>query len=419
MASVFGSASPQVLIQQDPRLQRRLALAQNLQQQGSSTAPVQHFTQALARALQGYMGGRAQYQAEQELKKRQAGATQGITSALQAATTRPQLPGPNVEDPAAMSEDFSASQYNPGTGQMMTPPPGGTAFNAAPSLGQAPGMQGMISSLLQGGNPDLAGLATQLQLGQMGNEQAFQQQIRLAREKAALRPAKDARTSLQKEAEALYPGNPAKQRDFISSVRTKPLVSQNEADPLLKSDIKSIETQEEAVGAEQRDLVPRVRIALRILESGKAATGFGEEQKLQIRRIGKALGFDVDGVAETELLQSVTNYLIPRMRVVGSGSTSDKEMESFAKSTVRMQGTVEGNKLIARTYLQIADHNKKRLNFSKQFLRKNKRGPTGDEIDAAVGPVFPLPTISSDADYDKLPSGMEFLDPEGTKRRKP
>ena len=34
-------------------------------------------------------------------------------------------------------------------------------------------------------------------------------------------------------------------------------------------------------------------------------------------------------------------------------------------------------------------------------------------------PIPELPTITSDAEYDALPSGTEFIDPEGNRRRKP
>ena len=40
-------------------------------------------------------------------------------------------------------------------------------------------------------------------------------------------------------------------------------------------------------------------------------------------------------------------------------------------------------------------------------------------LDVGVRAEFRLPTITSDAEYDALPSGSEFIDPEGNRRRKP
>lgn len=61
---------------------RRKKFAESLLAQGMDASPVQHPLQAVARALQGAIGGYSQYQADQEGKAEQAKAFQGMISTL-------------------------------------------------------------------------------------------------------------------------------------------------------------------------------------------------------------------------------------------------------------------------------------------------------------------------------------------------
>lgn len=59
---------------------RKLRLAELLMGEGASTAPVQHWTQGVARALQGAYGGHLMHKAEQAEKDHRCGNGSTTTS---------------------------------------------------------------------------------------------------------------------------------------------------------------------------------------------------------------------------------------------------------------------------------------------------------------------------------------------------
>lgn len=137
-----------VLIQPDPNSSIRRNMAQSLQQQSMSTAPVGHWTQALAKLMQGYVGGKINEDVAAGEKTRAAGAQQTLTEAL--AGYRGDVTG-----------DFPVEA--PGPVQPGMPPPAEMQQMTIPGQGQN------VNELVRvlAGNPDTANMANTMMLNQV------------------------------------------------------------------------------------------------------------------------------------------------------------------------------------------------------------------------------------------------------------
>lgn len=146
-----------------------------------------------------------------------------------------------------------------------------------------------------------------------------------------------------------------------------------------------------------------------------------------------------DDAGKLQAVQSLIDFLTPRMRVPGSGATSDMEMRTFRNSLPGLMGTPEGNRLITETlqgaaqrrvdmatiaqdYLNgaiTADEATKRMRALPDPLASFKAASPGAKPAPEPAPTGDAPRIQSDDDYNALPSGTEFIDPDGVRRRKP
>lgn len=71
-----------------------------------------------------------------------------------------------------------------------------------------------------------------------------------------------------------------------------------------------------------------------------------------------------------ELAEAATNYLRPRMRVQGSGSTSDNEMRWFGQALPNLRNTPEGNQFIIEMYRTWARQNDQLYNAFAQAYQE-------------------------------------------------
>ena len=175
---------------------------------------------------------------------------------------------------------------------------------------------------------------------------------------------------------------------------------------LLDMDLETISGTRESVKAGE-DFMPRLEVIVQGLESGNVETGRWQEATLPIRQWAQSAGWTDDpSLGEQEAVLAAISYMIPRMRVVGSGQTSDVEIKLFSQATAQYSNTPQGNILIARTMMQIQDRNKELLAAQRAWVRKNKT-LEGFDADDELGPMFPKVTTQEDA--DRLPSGTVFI----------
>lgn len=153
-----------------------------------------------------------------------------------------------------------------------------------------------------------------------------------------------------------------------------------------------------------RELGARLDIAIDLLQSG-AQTGRIQSALLPIKQIGRELGFlsddDVKTLTEQEIIESTAAFLTPRMRVVGSGASSDRDMDFFQRATVRLANTPEANLIIAKMQKQVMDYNRRRLNLFDKFVQKNENDfGFGSYADEEMGSVYQR--ASTDEEFTKL-----------------
>ena len=140
-----------------------------------------------------------------------------------------------------------------------------------------------------------------------------------------------------------------------------------------KAASKTITDLQEQVRGES-DLITRLNIADNLLEAG-TETGPIINLTMPIRNIGRALGFLNDEQAKQlnnqQVLTAAFNYIIPRMRVVGSGATSDFEARLFSSATANMANTPQANKVLVKSMQALVDRRSNILKAMENYADEN------------------------------------------------
>lgn len=201
-------------------------------------------------------------------------------------------------------------------------------------------------------------------------------------------------------------------------------------------------------------------IAEQALASG-LRTGFGAEAEQSLRRMGQAMGLDVDeaALAGGELLTSVTNRMALQMRNPDSGmgmpgAVSDRDLQFLRDAQIGIDRSPAGNVRMLRAFRAMEERKVELAQMADEYIEKNERLDIGfnEQVRryAAQNPLFSedmfadirvppdagsgmpapeaaapsaggnsLPTVSSQADYDALLPGSVYMDPNGVVRQKP
>ena len=153
-----------------------------------------------------------------------------------------------------------------------------------------------------------------------------------------------------------------------------------------------------------RELGVRLETAIDLLESG-VQTGRVQAAMMPLKQISREIGFlsdeDISDLSDQEIIDSVTAYLTPRMRVTGAGASSDRDMDFFQRSTVRMANSPEANLVIAKMQKQVMDYNKNRLDLFDDYVKeKSDDFGFGKFADGKMG--SPYQRASTDDELSKL-----------------
>lgn len=174
------------------------------------------------------------------------------------------------------------------------------------------------------------------------------------------------------------------------------------------------------------DLDARLEVFENLLNSGNVETGYTEDALFGLKSIAADLGIlskeELEGFSQQELIKSLEAYMTPRMRVVGSGSTSDKEVALMQKSVPSLGKNEESNKLIIAQLRTVNNYNKKRYQLMNEFVYKHQglydqeTGETfGDYADRTLGKMFQEPKDQEEFNYmienNLIQPGQLFLNP--------
>lgn len=199
-----------------------------------------------------------------------------------------------------------------------------------------------------------ANLADKIALAKLGKKSDFEQRLELAGiDKDTPEGQRLIREMLTKADTVFMGGDKQKEEAYKAALATrKEMLAQVNKD---------------------RELGVRLDQAIDLLQGG-APTGRLQSAMLPLKQLAREFNvLSEDQIADLtsqEIIDNVASYLVPRMRVVGSGASSDRDMDFFARATIRMANTPQANLVIAKMQKQLMDFNKKRLNLFEQYVKK-------------------------------------------------
>jgi len=145
----------------------------------------------------------------------------------------------------------------------------------------------------------------------------------------------------------------------------------------------------------------------------KAGTETGPITNLTmpIRNLGKQLGFlndqQIRDLNNQQVLTAAFNYIIPRMRVVGSGATSDFEARLFTSATANMGNTPQANQALVKSMQALVERRANILKAMETYAKKNNSLIGFAEFaDQNVPPA--LEAYMTDQEYDSAVENGEL-----------
>lgn len=207
---------------------------------------------------------------------------------------------------------------------------------------------------------------------------------------------------------------PSEYADYVFSRDTRPQISliQQQESEFLKEAAKAGFATKKEIDQEiknNEELLGRIKTSKDQLMSG-LKTGRVEEFLMPFRNFAVSIGIadqeTIDNFTQQELFEATTNYLVPRMRVPGSGATSDLEIDLFRSAVPNLGRTTQGNLVIAAGIENLLEYNKKRGNLADEYLRSNKNLlGFGEYADDKLGNLYE--SYASDNEFDeKVKNGV-------------
>lgn len=232
-----------------------------------------------------------------------------------------------------------------------------------------------------------------------------------ALEREKLRQVKDTRTAFQKNIDYLMSrGYSFEEANNILKQGTTIQFPEGEREfqkEATKSAFRTLEKAQEQVD-QFVDIEGRLNILQKQLQGGELETGIFEPLRTPFQRLAAGLNIlsqdELKNLGSKELFERTVNYVVPRLRVSGSGSTSDTEVQLFRESAPSLQLEEGGNLLIVGGMSAVAKHNRDRLNLMNKYIEDPNLGDGdligfGEYADRTLGPVFK--SYDSDQSFDK------------------
>ena len=420
-------------IQRDYAQDPRRLMAQQLMQQGSSTAPVQSPLEGLTRALSGVAGGYFGGQAQRDMQEREQALSSDISTAMEAATPRV-VPA----TPATYSQS-GIGDFEPSTPETKT----------------KGGFAGIVDALRPMDNPDLSNFRQQALMGEMQQRQAAEQAA-LAR--VQKREDLENELKLKQKYPSSATGRPtstiqdSRELTILQDNVTNATTAAGKADAKRKlnnfieikaSDLKYIEAREKA------KLQPKI-------EAAPLIAGATEQGKQSVIASGKAF----ETLAKVG--QSIANIDDAILQIDNGANTGPiiSMLPSFTAASVNLDNVQRRMGLDVIGNVTFGALSKGELDLALATALPTKLDPVSLKnwlttkklaqqklaryvSEAAIYLGTPGNTVASwaklqkgnvaqggtpkqlsqgklgDDEFDALPSGTKFLDPDGNERTKP
>ena len=135
------------------------------------------------------------------------------------------------------------------------------------------------------------------------------------------------------------------------------------------------------------ETLPAVNQAMDLLLTGQVETGGLAELTLPIKNIfGQIFGVDFPEVQNLQMIQSISNVLAPKMRPVGSGSTSDMEFKAYQRAIADVGNTPESNYISLYTFMKKAENSRLANQTELEILTS---GGTAKDVNEAIMKIDP------------------------------
>lgn len=182
----------------------------------------------------------------------------------------------------------------------------------------------------------------------------------------------------------LVPGTPEYQDKFMellkSTASTMTITNEAQgagAEQIAKLDADYVsETRKNA--NENLEMFQRLNILNNLVDKEGFETGPTKAATLPLRNFLAENNLLTEKQAEQlsneKLFEAMANYLVPRMRVVGSGATSDFEATLFATATAGLGKDTMSNKIIIKSMLAVQEYNKKYAREMDKYYRRKVDG---------------------------------------------
>ena len=192
-------------------------------------------------------------------------------------------------------------------------------------------------------------------------------------------------------------------------------------EPKNPGDEKLAEAAAQQIIKEQGDLAADQDIAFRLdvmsemLDPARELdTGAFAQMLMPVRGILRDLNLmsaeDARNFDDQQIFQAAANYIVPRMRVAGSGASSDFEQRLFASATAGLGNTPEANRVLVAGMRALYGNKRRIAQARAQFYRDNNGNMTGFEKSLEENHVPLFRYVDSDKSRKNSVNETEFLD---------
>jgi len=330
-----------------------------------------------------------------------------VAEIMQMMTQGAQQPGLNTQTPGYFGQINMPVQAGPGSGYnprniLPNPPPA----NVTPKNQKAAIIMGALSDIFKGQDTTQNTLARQQQMVAMDAQRKAQERYDAAY--AAANPqmraimsnyAPEQWTQIQGEIDIarLKPTERKYPTSYQEYELTDPTPTNDEYTKFLQEKTRQGATQ---INLPNLQAQSNIDYAYKVLEQGDQRlienqsvsdrlylmdtllddpdfkTGATQEALLPVRswliEFGGKDEEYVNNLGEQQLFNALSSYIVPRMRAVGSGATSDFEAKLYQSAVASLGKTPEANRMIIKFMLATTERDRKMLELQKRYVAENQ-----------------------------------------------
>ena len=164
--------------------------------------------------------------------------------------------------------------------------------------------------------------------------------------------------------------------------------------------------EERKVYNSANELDGRLQIMEATLRDDNFETGLLQKFLFPFAKSMAAMGFldesEVEELSKMEFFQAASTYMIPRMRAIGSGATSDFEVSLYTQAAPNIGNTKQGNIFIVAGMRAINKFNKNKFREMEKWVNKNNSLVGFEEyFEKEFGDTV-FKQASTDEEYDQM-----------------